>query len=112
MQIPENLRDIVDRLSTAMVQALARDEATRALGHRYADGTEALRDVSFRIHHGESVAIVGGSLAEIGCPPGHRAAGLVGSLVARKPRSVYGLYSNEPPVGINSPEHEYVNSSN
>jgi cobalt/nickel transport system ATP-binding protein len=30
-----------------------------ALGHRYADGTEALRDVSFRIHHGESVAIIG-----------------------------------------------------
>ena len=34
MQIPENLRDIVDRLSTAMVQALARDEATRALARQ------------------------------------------------------------------------------
>jgi len=30
-----------------------------ALGHRYADGTEALRNVTFRIHHGESVAVVG-----------------------------------------------------
>jgi cobalt/nickel transport system ATP-binding protein len=30
-----------------------------ALGHRYADGTEALRNISFRIHHGESVAIIG-----------------------------------------------------
>lgn len=29
------------------------------LGHRYADGTEALREVSFRIHHGESVALIG-----------------------------------------------------
>ncbi len=29
------------------------------LGHRYADGTEALSEVSFRIHHGESVAIIG-----------------------------------------------------
>lgn len=34
MQIPENLREIVDRLSTAMVQALARDEATRALARQ------------------------------------------------------------------------------
>lgn len=32
---------------------------TLALSHRYADGTEALRDISFRIHHGESVALVG-----------------------------------------------------
>jgi uncharacterized protein (UPF0335 family) len=31
MKIPENLRDIVDRLGTAMVQALAKDEETRAL---------------------------------------------------------------------------------
>ncbi len=31
MKIPENLREIVDRLGTAMVQALARDEETRAL---------------------------------------------------------------------------------
>lgn len=31
----------------------------RSLSHRYADGTEALREVSFRIHHGESVALVG-----------------------------------------------------
>lgn len=30
-----------------------------ALCHRYADGTEALAEVSFRIHHGESVALVG-----------------------------------------------------
>jgi len=30
-----------------------------ALGYRYADGTEALQDVSFRIHHGESVAVIG-----------------------------------------------------
>jgi len=29
------------------------------LAHRYADGTEALRGLSFRIHHGESVALVG-----------------------------------------------------
>jgi len=29
------------------------------LRHVYPDGTEALRDVSFRIHHGESVAIIG-----------------------------------------------------
>jgi len=29
------------------------------LRYRYADGTEALRGVSFSIHHGESVAIVG-----------------------------------------------------
>lgn len=29
------------------------------LSHVYPDGTEALRDVSFRIHHGESVAIIG-----------------------------------------------------
>lgn len=34
MQIPENLREIVDRLSTAMVQALAKDEATRALARQ------------------------------------------------------------------------------
>ena len=31
----------------------------KQLRHVYPDGTEALRDVSFRIHHGESVAIVG-----------------------------------------------------
>jgi uncharacterized protein (UPF0335 family) len=31
MKIPENLRDIVDRLGAAMVQALAKDEETRAL---------------------------------------------------------------------------------
>jgi len=31
MKIPENLREIVDRLGTAMVQALAKDEETRAL---------------------------------------------------------------------------------
>ena len=31
----------------------------RALGYAYPDGTPALRDVSFRILHGESVAIVG-----------------------------------------------------
>ena len=31
----------------------------RQLRHTYPDGTEALRDVSFRIHHGESVAIIG-----------------------------------------------------
>ena len=30
-----------------------------ALRHIYPDGTEALRDASFRIHHGESVAIIG-----------------------------------------------------
>jgi len=29
------------------------------LRHVYPDGTEALRNVSFRIHHGESVAIIG-----------------------------------------------------
>lgn len=29
------------------------------LRHVYPDGTEALRDISFRIHHGESVAIIG-----------------------------------------------------
>lgn len=34
MQIPENLREIVDRLGTAMVQALARDEATRDLARQ------------------------------------------------------------------------------
>ena len=31
----------------------------RNLSHLYADNTAALRDVSFRIHHGESVAIIG-----------------------------------------------------
>lgn len=31
----------------------------RNLSHIYPDGTSALRDVSFRIHHGESVAIIG-----------------------------------------------------
>ena len=31
----------------------------KELQHVYPDGTEALRDVSFRIHHGESVAIIG-----------------------------------------------------
>ena len=31
----------------------------RNLKHVYPDGTVALRDVSFRIHHGESVAIIG-----------------------------------------------------
>ena len=31
MKIPENLKEIVDRLGTAMVHALARDEDTRAL---------------------------------------------------------------------------------
>ena len=31
----------------------------RNLGHRYPDGTVALRDLSFRITHGESVAIIG-----------------------------------------------------
>ncbi len=31
----------------------------KQLSHVYPDGTEALRDVSFRIHHGESVAIIG-----------------------------------------------------
>jgi cobalt/nickel transport system ATP-binding protein len=30
-----------------------------ALCHRYLDGTEALNDVTFLIHHGESVALVG-----------------------------------------------------
>ncbi len=29
------------------------------LTHTYADGTEAVRGISFRIHHGESVAVVG-----------------------------------------------------
>ncbi len=32
---------------------------TNSLGYRYPDGTRALRGVSFRITHGESVAIVG-----------------------------------------------------
>ena len=32
---------------------------TRNLRHVYPDGTAALQDVSFRIHHGESVAIIG-----------------------------------------------------
>jgi len=31
----------------------------QGLGYCYPDGTEALQDVSFRIHHGESVAVVG-----------------------------------------------------
>jgi len=31
----------------------------KQLRHVYPDGTEALRDVSFRIHHGEAVAIIG-----------------------------------------------------
>ncbi len=31
----------------------------KQLRHVYPDGTEALRDMSFRIHHGESVAIIG-----------------------------------------------------
>jgi cobalt/nickel transport system ATP-binding protein len=31
----------------------------KQLRHIYSDGTVALRDVSFRIHHGESVAIIG-----------------------------------------------------
>jgi len=31
----------------------------RGLTHCYADGTQALQEVSFRIHHGESVALVG-----------------------------------------------------
>ncbi len=31
----------------------------RHLRHTYPDGTEALRDVSFLIHHGESVAVIG-----------------------------------------------------
>lgn len=31
----------------------------KELRHVYPDGTEALRDVSFRIHHGEAVAIIG-----------------------------------------------------
>jgi len=31
----------------------------RSLSHAYSDGTRALHDVSFRIHHGESVALVG-----------------------------------------------------
>jgi hypothetical protein len=34
MKIPENLKEIVDRLGTAMVQALARDEATRDLARQ------------------------------------------------------------------------------
>jgi hypothetical protein len=34
MKIPENLREIVDRLGTAMVQALAKDEETRALARQ------------------------------------------------------------------------------
>ena len=34
MKIPENLREIVDRLGSAMVQALARDEETRALARQ------------------------------------------------------------------------------
>lgn len=33
----------------------------KGLRHVYPDGTEALREVSFRIHHGESVAIIGGN---------------------------------------------------
>lgn len=32
---------------------------TKALCHRYADGTDALVEVTFRIHHGDSVALVG-----------------------------------------------------
>ena len=31
----------------------------RQLRHVYPDGTEALRDVTFKIHHGESVAVIG-----------------------------------------------------
>ncbi len=31
----------------------------KQLCHVYPDGTEALRDVSFRIHHGEAVAVIG-----------------------------------------------------
>jgi len=34
MKIPENLKVIVDQLGTAMVQALARDEETRALARQ------------------------------------------------------------------------------
>ncbi len=33
----------------------------RGLGYRYPDGHTALRDVNFRIHQGESVAIIGGN---------------------------------------------------
>jgi cobalt/nickel transport system ATP-binding protein len=33
--------------------------AVEELHYRYADGTDAVRGISFRIHHGESVAIVG-----------------------------------------------------
>ena len=32
----------------------------KGLRHVYPDGTKALSDVSFRIHHGESVALVHG----------------------------------------------------
>lgn len=37
MKIPENLREIVDRLGSAMVQALAKDEETRALARAIQD---------------------------------------------------------------------------
>ncbi len=33
----------------------------RALAYRYPDGHQALRGVSFRIHHGEAVAVIGGN---------------------------------------------------
>ncbi len=37
MKIPENLKEIVDRLGSAMVQALAKDEETRALARAIQD---------------------------------------------------------------------------
>lgn len=46
--------------SNAMIKAMSHHLVeARALSHRYGDGTQALRELSFRIHHGESVAIVG-----------------------------------------------------
>ena len=39
--------------------------AAERLSYSYPDGTRALRDISFSIHHGEAVAVIGANLSLI-----------------------------------------------
>ena len=55
----ENGAQWMGRLVTGVSVMSHHIVEVKHLQHVYADGTVALQDVSFTIHHGESVAIIG-----------------------------------------------------